>query len=98
VSIFTKVSDLLNLPARMEVRLSVIDDALADLDAGVAEVSEELRELADAVEAGELNSEEVAAAIRERAQTLRDIRPDTPAPVTEEPAPGDDVPAEDEQV
>jgi hypothetical protein len=71
----------------MEVWMSVVDDALADLDSGVAEVAQEIAELADRVEAGELNQDQIASEIRMRAQALKDIRPDTP--VTDVPADGE---------
>lgn len=70
--------------------MSAIDDALADLDSGVEEVTQELNDLADAVEAGEVNTEQVASEIRQRAQRLRDIRPDAPVPAES----GDEVPAD----
>lgn len=79
-----KIKDLFNLPEILGVRLSAIDDALVELDAGVAEVAREMGELADKVEAGDLSIAEVAGEIRNRAATLRGIRPD------EVPVPGDD--------
>lgn len=77
-----KIHDLYNLPEVLGARLSAIDDALVELDAGVEEVAREMGELADKVDAGELSIEQVAGEIRTRAATLRGIRPDE-VPVSE---------------
>ena len=54
--------------------------ALADLDSAIQEVAGELTALAAKVEQGQLSDTEVAAQIRARAETMRGLRPDEPAP------------------
>lgn len=71
-----RVRTLLRLPERMECWMAAIDDALAELDAGVEEVAAEMTALAAAVDAGTVNADQVAGEIRARAARLRDIRPD----------------------